>query len=232
MESSLPASAEKLNHSHFPQSSVSGSMSSSRITLPPWWGNQGQTRVMTTTCKHCDFCPSFPALKTRPKTNKNHSAQSSIRILLEINKNSSPHWGRFLLSLPRKKESVGQRFRPKHVYSVVLISVTSKKALYLNSHNITHHLTLSTRAPFLKRSAYFLSWNKIKTPYNPHYPHHQNRTEPLENLAFTVCTLHALFKNPVHRNTQTRKDTIQRSGDCPRGWSVFLLHEPGLLGGM
>lgn len=117
---------------------------------------------------------------------------------LKSTRNSSPHWGCFVFSSPKQKESVVQRFRPRHIYPVVLISVTLKKVLYFNSHNTTQHLTLSTRAPLIAQLTSYL-----ETKQKPHTIPTTliTRTQPLENLAFTVCTLHALFKDPAHKYT-------------------------------
>lgn len=63
------------------------------------------------------------------------------------------------------------------------------------------------------------------TSYTSHYPYSQN-TIP-KNLAWTVCTEHASFKDPAHNiYTQTHKDTVKRRGD--KGSSVTGLNYLGV----
>nr|KAF6369357.1 hypothetical protein mMyoMyo1_010704 [Myotis myotis] len=133
----------------------------------------------------------------------------------------------FLSLSPQAKTICGPEIRTWNIYPLVLISVTFKKSLYLNFHNTTHHIILSTRAPLIDQLTSYL-----ETKQKPHKIPTTliTRTQPLENLAFTVCTLHALFKDPAHRYTSTHKDTVERRGELSKEMKFFLLCESGLLG--
>ena len=129
----------------------------------PWWGNQRQTRVTTTTCKHHDSCCNFSALKTRPQNPL--STQLLYAPDLKLIRHSSPHRG--CLSLHLGKNNLWPRDSDLDLHiQVVLLSVILGKAVYLNPQN----LSLSTRAPLISQLAYYLETKQTKNPIQSPLP--------------------------------------------------------------
>lgn len=152
---------------------------------------------MTTTCKHCDSCPNFPALKQDKET---HSAQS-FYMHLTWNQQETAHLTEDVsVFLLLGKKNLWPRDSDLYIYIHSCLDLSNTGESFIPQLPQLNPSLNPFHEGSLNRSAYFLSWNKTKkshtipTTLTP-------RKQPLENLACTVCTLHALFKDPAHRYT-------------------------------
>lgn len=119
---------------------------------------------------------------------------------------------------------MAQRFRPRYIYiyisTVVLISVIPGKALYLNSHNLTHHLTPSMRAPLIAQFTSYLE-TKQKIPYNPYYPHPQ-KTAPRKSSLYSLHFACSLQRPCTQIHIDTKRHSQEERG-LFKGIKFFLL---------
>lgn len=157
----------------------------------------------------CDSCPNFLALKAR----QNCTQSPPLKTTTQKTKQKK------CLFASLQGKIISQRFRPR--YTNPQLSILWEYWGKLRTQ-LKPSWYYSATTPFY-HSEYFKQNQNSFCPTTP-IP----RTQFLENLACTVCTEHALFKNPAHICTQTSK---QKEKATVKG-SSFLWCGPGLLGGV
>lgn len=111
LESSLSCISCKIKPQPFPLKFCFGENKILKNNSAPLVRQSRSHKSNETTCKHCDSCPNFSALKTRQENtphNKNKKRSLSIKLLyascLKSTRKSSPHeLGCFFLSTQAKR---------------------------------------------------------------------------------------------------------------------------------
>lgn len=133
------------------------------------------------------------------KTKKSTQHKASICVLLEINK-KQPTSLRMSFSLLPGKKNLWPRDSDLDIYIHSCLDLSNTREDFTLQRSQLNPSFNPFHEGSLNCSAYFLSWNKTKKSHTiptTLIP----RKQPLENLACTLCTLHALFKDPAHRYT-------------------------------